>query len=157
MKSSPVFAGARKLINEVLRSHPAQQRFVRISLVHKFGVTDRKNLCALGWCSNLSCAELAICCQICWTDPSEVLAWPGLGTAACESAPGNSPACALLGSFLCLRVKTSSDRFKISTIPHLQRMLNKQKQVQMQNVDFQRLKIVNCHQLPFLHWLRINH
>ena len=46
--------------------------------------------------------------------------------------------------------KTSSNRYKISTIPHLQRMLNKE--IQKQNVDFKRLKIVNCHQLPLPHW-----
>ena len=47
------------------------------------------------------------------------------------------------------QAKTSSNRYKISTIPHLQRMLNKE--IQKQNVDFKRLKIVNCHQLPFPH------
>ena len=47
------------------------------------------------------------------------------------------------------QAKTSSKRYKISTIPHLQRMLNKE--AKMQNIDFRKLKIVNCHQLPLPH------
>ena len=45
--------------------------------------------------------------------------------------------------------KTSSNRYKISTIPHLQRMLNKQ--AQMQNVEFRKIKVNHCHQLPLPH------
>ena len=45
--------------------------------------------------------------------------------------------------------KTSSNRYKISTIPHLQRMLNKQ--AQMQSVEFRKIKVRHCHQLPLPH------
>ena len=50
------------------------------------------------------------------------------------------------------QAKTSSNRYKISTIPHLQRMLNKQ--AQMQNVEFSKIKFstLHCHQLPLPHW-----
>ena len=47
------------------------------------------------------------------------------------------------------QAKTSSNRYKMSTIPHLQRMLNRQ--AQMQNIDFKKLKISSCHQLPLPH------
>ena len=47
------------------------------------------------------------------------------------------------------QAKTSSKRYKISTIPHLQRMLNRQ--AQMQSLEFKMLKVVNCHQLPLPH------
>ena len=44
------------------------------------------------------------------------------------------------------QAKSSSKRYKMSTIPHLQRMLNKQ--AQMQFIDFKKLKLSTCHQLP---------
>ena len=47
------------------------------------------------------------------------------------------------------QAKISSKRYKVSTIPHLQRMLNKE--AKMQNIDIRKLKIVNCHQLPLPH------
>ena len=42
--------------------------------------------------------------------------------------------------------KISSKRYKVSTIPHLQRLLNKE--FQKQTIDFRKLKVVNYHQLP---------
>ena len=47
------------------------------------------------------------------------------------------------------QAKVSSKRYKVSTIPHLQRMLNKE--FKKQTIDFRKLKIVNCHQLPLPH------
>ena len=47
------------------------------------------------------------------------------------------------------QAKTYSNRYKMSTIPHLQRMLNKE--AKMQNIDFKKLKISTCHQLPLPH------
>ena len=47
------------------------------------------------------------------------------------------------------QARTSSNRYKISTIPHLQRMLNKQ--AQMQSVEFRKIKVRHCHQLPLPH------
>ena len=44
------------------------------------------------------------------------------------------------------QAKVSSKRYKMSTIPHMQRMLNKQ--AQMQFIDFKKLKFSTCHQLP---------
>ena len=41
------------------------------------------------------------------------------------------------------QAKTYSNRYKMSTIPHLQRMLNKE--AKMQNIDFKKLKISTCH------------
>ena len=44
------------------------------------------------------------------------------------------------------QAKTTSKRNKISTIPHLQRILNKQ--AQMQNIQFKKLKISNKYLSP---------
>ena len=48
------------------------------------------------------------------------------------------------------QAKTSSNRYKMSSIPHLQRLLNKEAQVQQ--INFKKLKISTCHQLPLPHW-----
>ena len=42
------------------------------------------------------------------------------------------------------QAKTTSNRYKMSTISHLQRILNKQ--AQMQSIHFKKLKISTCHQ-----------
>ena len=42
-----------------------------------------------------------------------------------------------------------SNRYKMSTIPHLQRLLNKE--AQMQSINFKKLKFIACHQLPLPH------
>ena len=47
------------------------------------------------------------------------------------------------------QAKTSSNRYKMSSIPHLQRLLNKEAQVQQ--INFKKLKISTCHQLPLPH------
>ena len=47
------------------------------------------------------------------------------------------------------QAKATSNRYKLSTIPHLQRILNKQAQIQ--NVQFKKIKISTCHQLPLPH------
>ena len=43
-----------------------------------------------------------------------------------------------------------SNRYKMSTIPHLQRLLNKE--AQMQSINFKKLKFIACHQLPLPNW-----
>ena len=47
------------------------------------------------------------------------------------------------------QAKTASNRYKMSTVPHLQRILNKQ--ALMKNIDFRKLKISTCHRLPLPH------
>ena len=47
------------------------------------------------------------------------------------------------------QARISSNRYKMSTISHLQRLLNKE--AQMQSINFKKLKFIACRQLPLPH------